>query len=77
MESGGVSKIQGSVSCTIGEGGVAIQTGILDGPTGVAATYIGRVIFHGCLLIYVSSGYYSLPLSPNTNVDFTQVLKFI
>ena len=40
MESGGVSKIQGSVSCSIGEGGVSILTGILNAPTGVAGSFL-------------------------------------
>ena len=47
MESGGVSKIQGSVSCSIGEGGVSILTGILDGPKGVAGSFLCAV-FLGC-----------------------------
>ena len=38
VESGGVSKIQGSVS--LGEGGVSILTGILDGPTGVTGRFL-------------------------------------
>ena len=34
MESGGISNIQGAVSCSSGVGCVSILTGTLDGPTG-------------------------------------------